>query len=155
MGLFKKIGKVVGKGLKLASNVLPPGLRQVAALGGSVLGGGNMRAHLGSVAKSFLPGLGGLIGKIPGVGGLAGKLPALGGLFGKVGDFAKNNPDLLLGGAQAVMGGLDARKAGKLSGRALDRYGNTHSPDLTSTFEDAGNPYYRPVRLPKLGGVVQ
>ena len=114
---------------------------------------GGIPAALGAVA---LPGLGGVLGGALGKIGLGGvgkalggiKLPGLGGLL----DFAKNNPDLLLSGAQGVMGAIDSHKAGKMRSGALNRLGSAQRPDLSEAFADPGNVYARPVRLPKLGG---
>jgi len=69
MSFWKKLGKIVGGGLKLASNVLPPGLRQVAAIGGSALSGGNTGDHARALVGSLIPGGSALnIGKLANTG---------------------------------------------------------------------------------------
>lgn len=150
----KGVGKLAGKGLGLVSNVLPPGLRQAAAVGGSLLQGNNRREHLGALIGSVIPGVGGLASKIPGVGGLLDKIPGvgkpggidLGAIAGDAFDWAKNNPDILLGGANAIMGINDLQNAGQYRKRALSRMESPQRENLDPLFADPGNPYARPLR---------
>jgi hypothetical protein len=156
---IKGVGKLAGKGLGLVSHVLPPGLRQAAAVGGSLLEGNNRREHLGALVGSVIPGIGSLASKIPGVGGLigkaggligkipgVGKLGSLGGVGGDVLEWAKNNPDLLLGGANAIMGINDLQNAGQYKKRALSRLETPERENLDPMFSDPGNVYARPLR---------
>jgi hypothetical protein len=145
--VVKPAGKIIGKGISLASNVLPPGLRQAAAVGGSVLQGKNRGEHLKALAGSVLPGLGGkLVGKLPlgafenVIQGIAGKIPGLPkGLKLPGGDFLKSLiagggapgadgegggfklpslKDLLIGGGVAYAGARGLKSANRSSDAA-------------------------------------
>ena len=93
-------------------------------------------------ALSFIPGVGPLLNKIPGIG----KLGSLGGIAGDAIDWAKNNPDLLLGGANAIMGINDLQNAGQYRKRALSRLETPARENLDPLFANEGDPYARPLR---------
>jgi hypothetical protein len=120
----KGAGKVIGKVASTVAPVLPPGLKQLAAVGGSVLQGKNMQSHLGALAGSVLPGLGGKIaGKIPGLGGIIqginGRVPlpgGIGGLLPKLPSLGSFGP---MDGDGAGSGGLDLGKLAQMAGLAL------------------------------------
>lgn len=109
-------------------------------------------------ALGALPVVGNVLSKIPGLDSIGG---AVGNAVGKVGglpvvgdiwDFVKRNPDLLMAGGSALLGALDAHKAGKLQSSALNRLGSATRPDLSYLTQDAGNPYAIKRRLPVVGG---
>ena len=163
MGLsIKSIGKFLGKGAKIAAPFLPPGFREAAAFGGSVLDGGNIRDHAMNTAGATLGGMlggrgvgKGIGGAIKGGGGIRGVGSALIGRGGgggvgsslmgglrSVGKFALSNPDAILGGLSAVQGYQKGRQADRMMDRALNDPGlNPERPDLTSTFSGYSNPY--------------
>lgn len=104
-------------------------------------------------AATLLPGVGNLINKIPGVGALSDKLSGvkiggldLKGLGGDALEWAKSNPDLLLGGANAIMGINDLQNAGQYRKRALSRLETGQRENLDPMFADPGDPYARPLR---------
>lgn len=61
-------------------------------------------------------------------------------------DLVKNNPDILLGGANAIMGITDLQNAGQYRKRALSRLETPERENLDPMFADPGNPYARPLR---------
>ena len=100
-------------------------------------------------------------GLIPGVGSLAGPI------LGKIGSFAKNNPELIVGGISAIQnartqGKRDkirdellansrvdrARRQGFLSQIDVQGVRDVRAPDLNSIFNDPNNPFARSGRTP-------
>lgn len=142
-GFIQDAGNVIGKGLGIASNFLPPGLSHLAGGVGSVLQGNNMQGHLAAVtgAKGGMGGLGSAIQGIAGgdlnsilkgIGGNVGGLDLnslLGGLGGNIqgmlgggiGDLGK-----LLGGGMGDLGSLlggGASNIGQLLGGGANNLG--------------------------------
>lgn len=112
--------------------------------------------------------VGGIISKIPAVGGLAAKLGGAGAI-GKIGAGIEKYAPLALGVGSAIEGYQQNKRAGDLQNEALNIARSDQAarapllklgtqglqtmqrPDLSSIYEDQGNPYMR--RLPRVGGM--
>lgn len=167
MGVFKKIGKWAGdrwgkgpsmSGLKssvkgTAKFVTNPA---VMGVGGALLSGGLSLPAL--AAGGLGAAKAGIKGAILGGDGKLG-MDDLGRGLKSVGGWAKNNPDLILGGLSAYEGINAQNDANKYRDRALglmeqeaaargqfrdmgmQRLGNVQRPDLGGIFAGSGNPY--------------
>ncbi len=161
MGLsLKKIGKGLGKISKMAAPFLPPGFREAAAFGGSVLDGGNIKSHAMNTVGATVGGMiggrsaGQGIGAALKGGGIKGALSGglkggLGNSIKSIGKFAMGNQDLLMGGLSALEGYRGGRKVDGMMDRAMNDPGlNPERPDLSSTFGGYSNPYSMQTRGP-------
>lgn len=134
----------------------PPGCCEFvhSKIGGAIKGVARGVARVAGKAAPFA-------GLIPGIGSLAGPI------LGKLGDFAKNNPELIVGGISAIQ---NARTQGKrdeirdelLANSRVDRtrrqgflnqidvkgLRGVRAPDLGSVFADPNNPFFRSGRTP-------
>jgi hypothetical protein len=128
------VGRLVRGKVKEGLGDIVGGIPQIAGLA--------LGSPLGGVVGGLADKASGLVSKIPGVG----KLGSLGGIGGDVLEWAKQNPDLLLGGANAIMGINDLQNAGQYKKRALSRLETPERENLDPMFADPGNVYARPLR---------
>lgn len=175
MAFLGSFGKLLGKGLKGASQLagLVPGVGTVVGAGMGGLGElfekgskTNLGGFMGSAGKGAI---GGALSGLGGIGGMGG---GSGNILQQALGFAKGNPELVLGGLDAVLGarkgaesdkyrqqaikqmqGQDKTRADLLS-RALGM--QSSNPDLSAMFADPSNPFAMqgggPGQLPS-GGV--
>jgi len=159
MSWFSKALKSVSKvALPVIGNALLPGAGGV--IGGALAGAvGNGKPSLKSVGTGAL--LGGLTS---GVAGGAAKAGGAGNLLKSVGGWAKDNPELLLGGISAIQGAQQQSKANKLQQQALDLAAQPwqetsalraqalkslmepQQTDLSNIYSGSSNPFMRSLR---------
>jgi len=143
---WKDVGKEVG--IPAAALLATGGLAGIGPLGGALGGAGGAIGGLASKA-------GGLSSLASGAGGTAGG----GNLLQRALGFAKGNPELLLGGLDAVLNArrgaesdklrdlgvdqmkLQNRTRSDLLGRALGLDPNAPNPSLSGIFSDPSNPF--------------
>jgi hypothetical protein len=151
---LKSVSKVA---LPLVGNALLPGVG--GYLGGALAGAvGSGKPSLGNIATGAVTG--GLVG---GAGNAlkAGGLKSVGS--GAL-DFAKNNPELILGGLSAIQGSKQQAKANELQKQALalaqqpwnetaglraqslESLLHPQKVDLSSVYTNTSNPFARPMR---------
>lgn len=134
MGLLKKIGKAIGKGLKGVAKIAPiaasfiPGIGPLAAAGisaGSALIRGKgikgaVTGGLSSLAGTKLLGKLGAMGKTAGASGKANSiLTGAKGALGKLGTWAKANPGQAIGAAGAAYGLYGQHQTNKANQRYM------------------------------------
>lgn len=166
MGFFDSIGGFLKKAAPFTAFI--PGVGPLAAagigFGGSLLDGDSAGDALQSGALGYLGGRG-----VQGIGGGGDG----GSIFGRIGGLVRDNPDLALAGLGALNDARRGSQADGLRNEGLDltrlnasRFmanqddllgrirGLEASPvDLSSVYEDPGNPFYRPSPASSAGPV--
>lgn len=112
--------KSIGKGLKKVAKIAAPVVGAINPIAGIALGAASGLGEGKNSLKSM--GMGAAGGAIGGIGGAALKgAGGAGNVLRSVGNFAKGNPELLLGGAQMIQGARQQSAANKLQQQALDQ----------------------------------